>query len=264
MQASSQQPPKQQEQNTQRPDSQQSERNPNEAREPKNGERQNWSYYKKRIKEYWDRFIDFADRRHDASIAIGTGFIALFTIVLAFATGFLWLSTRNLVIDAKQTAERQLRAYVFVQPTQTNITDDTISIRYVFQNTGQTPAYDVRHASKLEILPEPLPPGFKFVSPTNFIGGNSLGNGVPFGGEARVMFAGHPGSLKRESKRIYLVVIVKYIDTFKQERTTRMCASAANLDDMVQSIIDATAKGEKSGSFPNLEYQYPDQHNGSD
>jgi hypothetical protein len=36
------------------------------------------------------------------------------TFVLAFATVMLWLSTRDLVIDAEKTAERRLRAYLYV------------------------------------------------------------------------------------------------------------------------------------------------------
>lgn len=38
--------------------------------------------------------------------------IAAFTIVLAFSTIFLWLSTRRLVIGSEETAKRQLRAYL--------------------------------------------------------------------------------------------------------------------------------------------------------
>jgi hypothetical protein len=38
--------------------------------------------------------------------------IAIFTVLLAFVTGFLWIATRALVKGAEVTADRQLRAYV--------------------------------------------------------------------------------------------------------------------------------------------------------
>jgi hypothetical protein len=43
--------------------------------------------------------------------------IAIFTVILGMATGFLWLATKNLVIGAEDTAERQLRAYVSISPS---------------------------------------------------------------------------------------------------------------------------------------------------
>ena len=46
--------------------------------------------------------------------AIATLLLSIGTLVLAFATVMLWLSTRDLVIDAEKTAERQLRAYLYV------------------------------------------------------------------------------------------------------------------------------------------------------
>src|SRR5262245_19756779 len=40
--------------------------------------------------------------------------LAAFTVILAVATIFLWIATRDLVREAEDTAKRQLRAYVFV------------------------------------------------------------------------------------------------------------------------------------------------------
>ena len=45
----------------------------------------------------------------------GEAVIALFTVILGIATWLLWRSTRALVEGAEKTAERQLRAYVFVK-----------------------------------------------------------------------------------------------------------------------------------------------------
>jgi hypothetical protein len=46
-------------------------------------------------------------------VAFSTMIMGAFTVVLAIATAFLYLATRALVKGGEQTAERQLRAYVF-------------------------------------------------------------------------------------------------------------------------------------------------------
>lgn len=70
--------------------------------------------------------------------------IAAFTIILALSTIFLWVATRDLVINTENTARRQLRAYVFV--VQVEIVDmgtPNVNAAVKIRNTGQTPAYDV-------------------------------------------------------------------------------------------------------------------------
>ncbi len=56
-------------------------------------------------------FIQIGSLVHDYReeiVAVGTLFIAAFTIVLAFATGFLYVATNNLVREAKHTSESSL------------------------------------------------------------------------------------------------------------------------------------------------------------
>jgi len=78
-------------------------------------------------------------------VAVGTLFIAAFTIILAFATGFLYLATRNLVEGADKKDERQLRAYVAI--LSGGIAPATVNggpgyrIIVEFKNSGQTPGY---------------------------------------------------------------------------------------------------------------------------
>ena len=78
-------------------------------------------------------------------IAICTGILAFVTARLVYYTKKLWASTGDLVAGAKDTAERQLRAYVAIE---------TVSINEVFaggtpyaevriKNFGQTPAYEL-------------------------------------------------------------------------------------------------------------------------
>lgn len=85
--------------------------------------------------------------------ATSTIFIAGFTIALAFATFFLWLATRDLVHDAKENSERQLRAYVFIQGAEIRlVNDDTAVMAFVvLKNFGQTPGYQFKTWTNIRI-----------------------------------------------------------------------------------------------------------------
>lgn len=74
------------------------------------------------------------------------------TVALAFFTGglwiytaFLWGSTRSAVRDGKDTAERQMRAYLFIDACQVDGFDDQGPFKMTFriQNFGKTPAKNV-------------------------------------------------------------------------------------------------------------------------
>jgi hypothetical protein len=78
--------------------------------------------------------------------AAATVALAVLTLVLAIGSVFLWLSTRQLVLGAKKTAEQQLRPYVFVKSASFEELvhyQDIWRIRVVIQNFGLTPAYQV-------------------------------------------------------------------------------------------------------------------------
>lgn len=78
--------------------------------------------------------------------AAGTVALAFLTLVLALGTFFLWLATRRLVKDSKKTAERQLRAYVFIEEGSIVLNQFGFwNIQITFRNFGKTPAY--RHST---------------------------------------------------------------------------------------------------------------------
>jgi hypothetical protein len=93
--------------------------------------------------------------------------IAIFTAILGMATWFLWRATRDLVRGAEETAERQLRAHVFIDGGSIQIiTRDRrrvhpelpnpqmplyIQVHTVIKNYGQTPAYKFKVWRKLGI-----------------------------------------------------------------------------------------------------------------
>lgn len=84
---------------------------------------------------------------HDKEIvALGTITLAAFTVVLAFATTFLYLATKNLVEGADRNAAKQLRAYVFIAGGQVILDEANgrISASISLKNFGQTPGYEFK------------------------------------------------------------------------------------------------------------------------
>jgi hypothetical protein len=119
-----------------------------------------YSRYGKKIQEYWDSFISFLES-HDKIVAgVSTIFIALFTIVLAVVTLFLWIATRDLVTGAENTAERQLRAYVFVQGGVIKLinNDTAVMAEVTLKNFGQTPGYEFETWTNIKISDPANPP----------------------------------------------------------------------------------------------------------
>jgi hypothetical protein len=81
----------------------------------------------------------------EAVTAAGTVALAFLTLVLAAGTFFLWLATRRLVKGSERTAERQLRAYIGVEPggvfrLQGN---DLLMGLYIIRNVGGIPAKNI-------------------------------------------------------------------------------------------------------------------------
>ena len=71
--------------------------------------------------------------------------VAFFTCGVFAATVALWLATKDLVNDAEDTAERQLRAYIVVSGVNMPITPDGFyKPSAQIKNVGLTPAYDFR------------------------------------------------------------------------------------------------------------------------
>lgn len=78
------------------------------------------------------------------------------TLVLAVGSLFLWLSTRRLVRVAKDTAERQLRAYVHIEHTgwAPPTGRPGQSVLLTIKNYGTTPAYHVEMFVNIKVIIE--------------------------------------------------------------------------------------------------------------
>jgi hypothetical protein len=87
--------------------------------------------------------------KEDRWLTNSTVWLAFVTTALAIFTGFLWRTTYKLVDEGKNTAKRQLRAYVFYRPdlpiSIPVLTEwHTTGMKFRVHNNGQTPAYDLR------------------------------------------------------------------------------------------------------------------------
>lgn len=82
----------------------------------------------------------------DRWLTYSTIFLSAVTFFLALFTAFLWSSTSKLVKGAKDTAERELRAYVCVESSSgTEAAEDRRwpTFKVEVKNFGKTPAFDV-------------------------------------------------------------------------------------------------------------------------
>jgi hypothetical protein len=95
--------------------------------------------------------------------------ITVVTLLLFGATVALYYATRDLVIDAHHNAELQLRAYVGVNSISPDDMAAPKGIHVNVQNSGQTPAYNVRVFLnwKLVQVGEKLPAGFDYPDVTS-------------------------------------------------------------------------------------------------
>ena len=163
--------------------------------------------------------------------------LAGFTILLAIVTLALWGSTAQLAEDAKatgartittmeDTAKRQLRAYVF--PIHSGLSNLVVggvpAFHVTIKNSGQTPAYRVKHRAAGWIttypiegaFPEIPPPGEQMVSTNNLgPGGDQVKNGncsdVP-------LTAGTMSDLEKGKSAIYVYGEINFRDAFGKDR----------------------------------------------
>jgi len=89
-------------------------------------------------------------------------FTGLLVAVTAGLIGIGWIQWR----ETRNTAKRQLRAYLAVYPGFLLEQDERNKLifeaRPIVKNTGQTPAYEISFQGITRVLPIPLPPNFNF------------------------------------------------------------------------------------------------------
>lgn len=99
---------------------------------------------KQNKQDYFDNIATCSDLSAQWRMSVVTErafYIGLVGIFLIFVT---WLATREAVIEARDTARKELRAYISVQTLMAKIVGKDIQIFLVIENAGQTPSSNTR------------------------------------------------------------------------------------------------------------------------
>jgi hypothetical protein len=147
------------------------------------------------------------------------------TGALAIFTYRLWKSTGALVTENTETAERELRAYVFVETAFTrNTARESVRPYVAFKNSGKTPAYKIRLVTSAGVAatPERLPP-------LPEAEGESYGHLAP---GAPLLISVPPEAALTNAEMLavtgnqaglYARGRIRYVDAFKRPRFTEFC-----------------------------------------
>jgi len=154
----------------------------------------------------------------DRRIARYTLWLACFTAVLAISTIGLWIATARTLRHSREMAERQLRAYVNVDPLGINpFSPGNFIVGHVaFHNTGQTWAknvsmfVDIQHnfSSRLEEASFPI--------------GAFTGKGI-IGPRAKRPTGTRSIPVPKNEGWLYVWGAVRYDDGYTKNRVTRFC-----------------------------------------
>ena len=168
----------------------------------------------------------FWQRATDDPVAAFTLVLTVLTAIMAGSSVFLWRSTERLVTGAEDSAQRQLRAYVNIAGVAArNVTDITKTIQYhiVIENTGRTPAYQVRMVYTAELLEYPLSL-YPAAEVSGYLSETIIGGGrdaeTVFDAE-RPLRQNEVSALASGTKAIYVFGRIDYQDIFERGHWTR-------------------------------------------
>lgn len=205
------------------------------------------------------------DWKPEAITAAATVTLACLTLVLSAGIVFLWLATRRLVVGGENNAERQLRAYLAIKPRNAvNVYPELIGrADFIIENTGQTPAYNVRYVAMFDILEHPLvdhqgdliepEPGEKI--PTQAI--HSHAHTIGSARADRAMTFDEWAQITNGSHRVYLAGAVFYTDVFGIERKTKFAAFIGGPEYQRLATIAFTTKTNPT----TMDWSYSHVHN---
>jgi hypothetical protein len=184
--------------------------------------------------------------------------------LLFLATAWLAWATWQLVKGADKTAERQLRAYVFVRPLSTHFLYDgescRVTITYAVKNSGQTPAFQLLQFGEICNLMVPTMTKIVTPPPTGPLSVMSIGPGAEIEGTVwGIMNIEKLNELGNSFKKIHVVGTAIYIDAFTKRRETKFCFYVANLGELLASH---TGMGGSGGVDPK--FWFSPQHNSAD
>jgi hypothetical protein len=200
---------------------------------------------------------------HNYRLKVSDTLLVAFTALLFLATLALWWSTRRLVQGAEKTAERQLRAYVFVHPVGVDFLYDDencrVTITYAFKNFGQTPAYQLQQWAELRNFMVPTTDEIKTPEPIEPLTAMNLGPGAEVEGTVwAITDIGTLNELGSSLRKAHVTGIVKYIDAFGYARQTKFCFFVANLGEIL-----AKHTGTGGVHADGTKFWFSKHHNGA-
>jgi hypothetical protein len=196
-------------------------------------------------------FWHWLDCNHDVLLVIFAAALFVVTALLVIYTKKLWSSTSDLVIDAKDTAKKELRAYVNVLGVTRASFDPQTSQRaelvfIEFKNFGQTPAkggtYWIKMCAEkcplLHLLEKPenatiarfgsIAPGHSLKVRTN----------IPLMENGNEIYAGRYA--------LYIYGALSYLDAFEEKRTTSFCYMRSGIGWTSDGEMDECNQGNEA------------------
>jgi hypothetical protein len=153
----------QQSQNQQQPSGQQPATNQTVMQGDEN-KPSRWTQIKEYIKDKWNWIVETAERNDKAVVAISTAVIAAFTIVLAIATGFLFISSEKVAQAAVSAFNLAKRPELASQFRSWRIrrfgADQSPIITFEISNAGDSHAHILRATYDFEVASD-IPASFR-------------------------------------------------------------------------------------------------------
>jgi hypothetical protein len=160
----------------------------------------------------------------------------------------LWGATKRLAEDARDTAKRQQRAYVFpdgaLMRPPTTARGTSWGTTVVIKNFGQTPAYDYSMVTDTRMMPwNPAEvPDLRLPAERRVLGSLAPGGTLTLNLRHRPFTAIEMDALAKGMFRFYVFGEVYYTDAFGAARYTRFCYRWGGDD------------GSDAGSLANAEH----------
>ena len=160
-------------------------------------------------------------------VAIFTGLFVVVTAGLTVYTYRLWGATDRLVTDAKDTSQRQLRAYVSVKNGKISefSTTEHIMAKLTIINCGNTPAYSLQKVSGITLTEFPLQHDIASQITSKFADGDFPKSKETLGPGAELQVIGqfsalledtHISAIKSGTSAIYFFGEIRYLDAFER------------------------------------------------
>jgi hypothetical protein len=202
-------------------------------------------------------------------MALFTGCLVVVTGYLVYYTKKLWASTSTLVEDAKDTAKRQLRAYVLTQRFHIEefIVGKPIRVTCAIVNRGQTPAREMVTHGWTAVHPYPIAEDQAFkVSDEEITSAAVCAPGDDDKGGVSIsktnLTTADVDNIQSGTHHLYVYALITYKDIFHETHTTETLASVGGAEfiSAANSVVAAAVSTGKMAAI-HIKWTYSKKHN---